>query len=1188
MFLKSIALCGFKSFCDRVAFEFGPGITGIVGPNGCGKSNIVDSFKWVLGEQSARSLRGRQMLDMIFNGSATRRSSSLAQVDLVFDNSDHSLPCDAEEVTISRKLYRSGESEYLLNRSPARLKDIRELFMDTGVGVDAYSLIEQGRVDGLLQSSPAERRTIFEEAAGISKFKARKIEAERKLERTSQNLLRVGDIVEELEKRLRSVKLQAGKARSYREYESRHNELRSTFAMAEYHRFTQESDGLAGSIREAGDRATGLRTEIDRHEAEGSQITIQLDKLGEEVAALDNRLVRGRSSMAAQEERIASSRRRAEEQTTLLERAGERAAADARRLHEADTELAQAERTTVSIDGEITELESRIEALSSSDRSLARDLAQAQAILEDEKAGIVELLRKSAQTHNEIVRLNTHRESLIGQKGRLTERNVQVTSELSSVLERKSSLQHRVREVDELIAAETQTLAEKRAESARIDGLRRSIVQELASEKERRSALISRRELLEDLERRMEGVGAGARKLLDQKRLAEVPATFDAIVGLVADVFEAEVDATRIIEAVLGDSDRFIVASDCAAFLSIVGELGELPGRLTAICLDRLPPLVNERDFSDQPGYVARAVDLVRFPGAYEQLARHLFGKTIVVEDLDAALAMAALDVSGHRFVTQGGEMVEPGGHLALGPSSPGAGLISRKSELRDIDAQLDALQESLDTLLDQLNRVEAEAEHVEAVQQELRTAIYESSTARVEATTGLQNIADAIARLTMEQPLIAQEVTLLEQQINEVHLKTSASGEALERLNRENDEKERRVGEQEGRIDAVVSARRDTQEQLTDGRVRLGRLTEKQASVADSVMALKRTIDELKESAASVNNDIELCQTRIEESRRAEAAAAAELTVIARQIGDLEAESANLRNRREELRAEIDGRTHAVRVARQGLEAAERQLHDLQMSLAQVKVRRDELVARTAQELNVDLPARYEQYEYQDHDWQRVEAEITELRGKMSRLGNVNFDAIAELEDLEKRHGFLTAQRDDLNDSQAQLQQLITRLNNESRERFEASFEQIRDHFRTMFRKLFGGGKADIILENPDDILDSGIEIVAQPPGKELRVISLMSGGEKSLTAIALLMSIFKSRPAPFAILDEVDAALDEANNDRFNRIIREFVSGSQFIIITHSKWSMHAADRLYGITMQEPGVSTRVSVQLTGANVA
>ncbi len=1188
MFLKRVRVTGFKSFPDRVDFDFGPGVTCIVGPNGCGKSNVVDAIKWVLGEQSARSLRGGVMLDMIFNGSSTRRSSSVAQVDLVFDNATRALPVDQEEVTVTRKLYRSGESEYLLNHSAARLKDVRELFMDTGVGVDAYSVIEQGKVDSLLQSNPADRRVIFEEAAGISKYKARRREAQRKLERTQQNLLRVADIIEELEKQLRSVKLQAGKARSYMQYEARLNELRSSYAMAQYHRFAGQITGLTSEVQDRTDKSTALNTEITRYEAEGSEITLKIDRLVSEIHSVENSLVQAKSDRAAQAERIEAARQRVAEQQALLARVTERRLADSARLEESRGQLSEVQESAVKLEQQTHRLRGRIDELTQRDQGLARDLTRGQALLEDEKTGIIDLLRRSAQMHNEVIRLNTQRESLVGQKGRLSQRSAVLRLELEKQLEQKVQLKRRLAEIDSLIAEENRRLEEKKGDAARAQDLRQQLAEQLASARQKLSAMGSRRELLQDLERRMEGVGAGVRQLLERKRQSDAPGVLDTVAGLVGDMFDTDLVHAAIIEALLGDSDQHLVISESREFLTHPELFGDLPGRLSVLCLDRLPPIVNPRDFSAEAGFVARAIDLVRYPPAYESLARYLFAKTVVVEDLHAALTMASSDVLAHRFVTLRGEVVEPDGRVSFGPPTSRAGLISRKSELRAIETDIRQTDELVVTLSDQLNRSEAEVSHLDGVQQELRTAIYEANTARIEANSALQTIADAVGRLTGEQPLIAGEVAIIEQQINDVLEKSAQGGRTIEVMERENVQRERAIADHRKRIDEVVDERRQVQEQATEAKVASGQLTEKRAAANETINTLRRAIGELEASVEAVEADREQCRTRIAQAEEAISAGDEDLTSLAERIEEFDGASIRLKRERDMLRLGLENLDESVKSTRSRLSGVQAELHDQQMTLASTNVRRDELVTRTAAELGIDLAERYRQDEYQEQDWQQVESEISELRGKMERLGNVNLDAINELEGLEKRHGFLSTQRDDLVSSHRQLEQLIDKLNAESRQRFKVSFEQIREHFRTMFRRLFGGGRADIVLEDPEDILESGIEIVAQPPGKELLAISLMSGGEKSMTAIALLMSIFKSRPAPFAILDEVDAALDEANNERFNRIVQEFVKDSQFIIITHSKWTMNIADQLYGITMQEPGVSTRVSVQLTGANVA
>jgi len=1190
MFLKRVSLQGFKSFADRVQFDFGPGITCVVGPNGCGKSNIVDSFKWVLGEQSAKSLRGRQMQDMIFNGSGARKATGMAQVDLAFDNTDRALPYDADEVVVTRKLFRSGESEYYLGGQLVRLKDIRELFLDTGVGTEAYSVIEQGKVELLLQSSPAERRIVFEEAAGISKYKARKKEAERKLERTQQNLLRAEDIINEVEKRLRSVKYQAGKARSFQTYQARLKELRAGYAMAEYHRHSEELGHVQRAAGQAEDEVIALRTRIDANEAEASQLAARADRLTEELTVAESESVKVRAELEAQSERIQGATRRIEEQQHNRERALRQLEANRHRLDEMESELAGLEQQVNELTGRAEDQHAQVERLLSEDHHCAQELTHVQALLEDEKAGIIELLRRTSQLHNEIATLGKHRESLQDRQDELSQRDAAIADELRGLLAQKADLERRIVEIDNLIVEETRRLNEKRIEPQRIDATRARLAEELAETKEARSGLVSRRDLLRDLERKMEGVGAGVRRLLEQRAAAQAHPELDqpalgAIWGLVADAFNPDVAHAAIGEAALGELDQFLVVTDSERFLADESLFQDLPGRLAAFCLDRLPPVMNVRDFSDHPGFVARAADYVQVPESLEGLARHLLAKTVVVRTLSDARALAAQDTAGHRFVTLAGQTVEPDGCIRLGPPQSDSGLISRRSELRAIDEQIIEEEARIERLADQLSRTSAEAAHLDELQHELRTAIYESHTTRVETNAILQSVSERVHRLTQEQPLIAGQVASLQRELEAATARSSENETSLGHLEDENQVRRQELEKHQRRIDDLADHRRTLAEALTEARVSAAQFAEKRRAAAESMEVLRRNMGETRETVDAADVEARECQARIDDSQAVIGRCRTRRAELQQQIEALDGRTLQLKHDREQVRVAAEELAAATKNCRTALAEAEERLHDAQMRLAETRIRRDELAARVRDELGLDLVEMYESYDHAEQDWAAMEAEIADLRGKLDRLGNVNLDAIAEQEELEQRAEFLTTQRDALTHSMKELERLIEQLNAESRRRFREAFERIRENFRELFRKLFAGGKADIILEDPENILDCGIEIVARPPGKELQSISLLSGGEKAMTAIALLMAIFRSRPAPFAILDEVDAALDEANNQRFTGIIQEFLDRSQFIVITHSKRTMAVGDRLYGITMQEPGVSTLVSVNFEQA---
>jgi chromosome segregation protein len=1201
MFLKSIRMQGFKSFADRVQLDFGPGVACLVGPNGCGKSNVVDAFKWVLGEQSAKSLRGRQMQDMIFNGSSSRRSSGMAQVDLLFDNSDRALAFDTDEVVVTRKLYRSGESAYqlgsqlarlkdirelFLGSQLARLKDIRELFLDTGVATDAYSVIEQGKVDVLLQSSPQERRAIFEEAAGISKYKARKREAERKLDRTQQNLLRIEDIIGELDKRLRSVKYQAGKARHYQAYEARLNELRASYAMAEYHRLTGDLDRLQTDANRASDEVTALRTRIDANEAEASQMSIRADSLANELSAAENELVAVRADASAQDERIASARRRIDEQSAVFQRAARQCDANRARMTELATELEDLQRQAQELSSQTQAQNDIIQKLNIEDQQCARELTHTQQLLEDEKAGIIELLRRTAQLHNEIASLDTHRESLVGRQGALAHRDATIADELRACWEQKAALEQQQDELDKLIEAERRRLDEKKREAQQLDATRAQLAEALAQAKEQRSGLYSRKQLLQDLEQRMEGIGAAVRHLLEQKSRPPDDLTdgqdlqLASIWGVVADAFDAEVVHAAVIEAAVGSLSQHLVVKDTDPFLADPELFANLPGRLTAICLDRLPPVINQRDFSDQPGFVARAIELVHVPEPVEALVRHLLAKTVVVRGLSDALRMAALDATGHRFVTLAGQVVEPDGRIHLGPPTAEAGLISRRSELRAIDGQIADQDEQIRTLADRVGNASAAAAHLDELQHELRTAIYESHTAKVETNAKLQHVMENIRRLSGEQPVIAAEVESIQKQIREAAARSTANEASLGEIEDENRTRQEETARHQTRIDALAERREALGQQLTEARVAAAHATEKRRATAEAVALVRRNMREAEQAVETAVAEGNEAQARIEDSQTTIQNCRARLEEVERLARTLEARTLQLGRDREMTRYQAEELAAATKNCRAALAEAEARLHQTQIDLNESRVHREGLTTRVADELGIDLVALYASYDHADQDWDAVEQEIGELKGKIRRLGNVNLDAITEQDELEQRHTFLTEQRDDLAGSHKELERLIHQLNVESRRRFQEAFEKIRENFRGLFRRLFAGGKADIVLEDSDDILECGIEVVARPPGKELQSISLLSGGEKAMTAIALLMAIFRSRPSPFAILDEVDAALDEANNERFNGIIQDFLDKSQFIIITHSKRTMTIADRMYGVTMQEPGVSTPVSV--------
>ncbi|HPD29934.1 MAG TPA: chromosome segregation protein SMC [Phycisphaerae bacterium] len=1189
MFLKRLTCQGFKSFADKTDFDFLPGVTGIVGPNGCGKSNVVDSIKWVLGDQSARSLRGKQMMDVIFNGSGTRKSAGMAQVDLLFDNTDRKLARDTDEVTITRRLYRSGESEYLINNEQCRLRDIRELFLDTGVGVGAYSIIEQGKVDILLQANPIDRRHIFEEAAGISRYKARKKEAERKLERVEQNLLRLEDIVEEVERRLRSIKYQAGKARSFQEYDRKLREKRAAFSMAEYHRLSEKRALLAQEEARLEDEVTRLRTAISSAETRSSALDGDLMVLDGEVRQIEQQILTNASEITANTERIEQSRQRIEELIEVRSRAQQRHAMERQRAARLRQQLAAEQADLDQLEDRINAARAAVESLAVQDRQLAEQLTGMRARSDDDKAGVIDLMRRSAQISNEIQALAQRRQHLEAEKARLQARRQQVETELAGLRDARGGIDARAAEVAEEIRSRNEQLDELKQRAAQLDLDRAELNGRIAAAKEYRSGLLSRRQVLMDLEQQLEGVDAGVRELLHRKERDATGKAFAYVRGMVADLIAVDVANATLIEIALGEYDQYLVVEDSEAFFRDAELFADFPGRVKAICIDRLPPFVDGRDFTQQEGFVAYAMDVIRFQKDAERLVRHLLGKTIIVRTLADAIRMAGQNPPGYRYVTLTGELLDPlKAHCEMGPAGGRTGLISRKSELREIDVQLEEVDERIDSESGRLEETSTEMVQIEQAIEDQRRLLNESLRAEVEIDSLRHANENAVQRLMQEQPLIHSEMAAIDRQIAEATEKSNHCSQALSRLESENVDREERIRRLDAQIAVLSEERSRLSEQMTQARVAVAELMQRRSLMAGALHGTREACQASEEAVRSAARESEDSAGRIAQAERMILSAESRLAELYSLKEQRDADLLARQRRRQEIRLEIEQLAARTKVERSSLNECEEKLHLLRMESQEARIRIEDLVARVRDELGVDLAESYANYQHreQEQDWAAVEAEIEELKLKIQRLGNVNLDAIAEQEELEKRSDFLGQQRADLRTSQKQLTELIEHLNQECRERFTQTFETVRGHFQELFRKLFGGGKADIILEQPPegqplDVLEAGIEIQARPPGKELQSISLLSGGEKTMTAIALLLSIFRSRPSPFAILDEVDAALDEANNERFNRIVGEFLDKSQFIIITHSKRTMGIADVLYGITMQEAGVSKRVSVR-------
>jgi len=1178
MFLKRILLQGFKSFADRTTFDFGPGLTGVVGPNGCGKSNVLDAIRWVLGEQSAKTLRGARMLDVIFSGSRSRKPANFCEVELTFDNASGLLPRDEREVTVARLLYRSGESEYRLNNKPCRLKDIRDLLLDTGVGVDAYSVIEQGRVDALLKANPLERREIFEEAAGISRYKVRRAEAQRRLERTQQNLLRLNDVIDELEKRLRSVKLAAGKARRFQEFDARLRELRGLYALAEYHELQQARAAHAAEVDAYTDLLAAKRADLAAHDAQASDLERELQSLDERIQALEAELLALQTEASAVEERVTQGQRRlvdlAESQRrhqNRAEQAAQRVELIRARAQQTEQELHELVAAGQGQAARAAELEQQRDAAGARGRALRDAVEQA-------RGAAFEAARQASLLSNQQQHLQQQRARCQAQLAALQHRREQVERQLADTAARREAAAASAAELDERAARLAADCRSQDAASAALEVERDRQAVEVASRKETRSGLLSRLELLEDLERRQEGVDQGTRWALSWSDGASRPG---GIVGLAADLMYIDDPRVALLQTILARFENHLVVREAHVFLTELIRRGEPPGPLAFLALDRLASPAAGVDYRDAVGFVARAVDWVRCEPAFRALVDRLLGRVVVVESVHAALGLAGEAPEGYVFVSLDGCTVESGGRVTIGAAKAVAGLIGRKSQIRQLRAELDELETALERGVRAQAELERRLSDLRLQREALWQQVAEAQQQHVEARNELLRLDDEAGRQQREQDVLAAEAADAQRTLEEIDrllVRSSTEHQVAEQAHRTQLE----------RIDACERELRETEaalaqhsHELTAARVELGRWAERRT-------ACERALEELRSQHNALQREHEAARREGQETAAQIASTEVELGAsgqrraeLQQRCGQGQAQVLAQRQARQGQRRRAEACGAIIRQLHGEIEAVESALRAQEVALREIEVRGENVVTRVREDLALDVAQLYAAYQHAERDWAAVEAEIAELRERIARLGNVNLDAIAELEELTPRYENLCAQRDDLNESIERLQALILELDQESRTRFLRAFQEIRAHFGELFRKLFGGGRADIVLEDPEQPLECGIEILAKPPGKETRTISLLSGGERTMAAVALLFAVFESKPSPFAILDEVDAALDESNIDRFNTVLHEFLERSQFVVITHNKRTMQCADVLYGITMEEPGVSKRVSVR-------
>jgi len=1180
--LKQLELIGFKSFASKTRLSFDRGITAIVGPNGSGKSNIVDAIKWILGEQSAKSLRGGEMADVIFNGAAGQRPAGMAEATLTFDNAGRLLPMDCDEVQLTRRVFRNGEGEYLINKQPCRLKDIRDLLAGTGAGTIAYSVIEQGKVDVLLQASTKDRRAIFEEAAGISRFKARKNETLRKLDRTEQNLLRLADIIEEVEKQLRSVKYQAAKARRFQEHTRRLKELRVSLSLSDYHRLSTDHQQLQQAMEHLRGQVQQAATQTESLQAENSRCTAALQTIDASLRDADARLTERRARITTGENAIAMQRSRLAEARQRLRQCRLQTVGLRRRIAELRTVLGEAEKQLSGLTESTGRQQARIDEADGYLKRVTHELVGMGKALEQDRTSLTAASNAQARVQSELARLSSRLDMLAKERDQLIDRSEAIDGQRRALRD----------EVVEFNAIEESRLAQLmyrrhearclKAQRAAAEGQVSELASTLADLRERRSAIVSRLEVLDEMERRQEGLAAGVRQVLE--RVRQNASRWSGVLGVLADRIEADLHDASLADIALGPAAQYIVVEHQSALVDRRDELAsDLNGQATFLCLDRLPfrDALDPTALQRYLGFRGIAVELVRCDAALRPAVDHLLGRTLIVDDLRTAKAMLA-DGHAYCYVTPAGDVLAPDGRLTIGPRAAGGGLISRKSELRQLHQQRRQVEEAVRQRAIDLQNAELKVQELSNRQHGTDQRINELADSVRQARGESRQRQTEIKRLANEITVNRREVTAIQAEIEQSQADRVRFQGELSQATADMTRLNARIDDAKQALSRLEAKRQKLQQSLYEQRVELAKTQERMA-------ALQRSVDQQSSDLAERRQRLTDTLQQVQDSRAR--ATDAELSILSEQdrvahwhvrMEEARQEVRSLSRRRETHQQRLSELSEQVQAAQGQLRDFEEALHSRELELSEARMKRENLETRIRDDYQVELADMYAEYDPEAGvDGLAVTEEVAELRRKIAGLGSVNVEAIDQLEDLQARADQLNFQHKDLTDAKASLEEILGKINHDSRKLFADTFEAVRGHFQDLFRLLFGGGKADVILEDPDDILESGIEVIARPPGKEPQRISLLSGGEKTLTAVALLLAIFRSKPSPFCILDEVDAALDEANIGRFVAVLDEFVKHSQFIIVSHSKKTMASANVLYGVTMQESGISKKVSVR-------
>lgn len=1184
MYLESLELQGFKSFPDKIKLTFDKGITAVVGPNGSGKSNIGDAVRWVLGEQSSKTLRGGKMEDVIFSGTQFRKPMGFASVTLNIINNRGILQIPSEQVSVTRKLYRSGESEYMINGAQVRLKDICELFMDTGLGRDGYSIIGQGRVAEIVSAKSGERREIFEEAAGISKFRYKKAEAERKLAAAQENILRLRDIIGELESRVEPLRIQSEKAEKFIEYSETKKSLEITVWVRQLDDLKKNLDEISDKLLISTNEYNGVEADISRLEEELTQLSENMQENTLRTEELRNRILESErantqihSDIAVCENEIRHANDDIDEikkQQALSENTGEenRKATEEKlaAIKNAEAELEQTRTDYVTVSEELSKASSEKDSFDSKSAQVQNELNKLYIKQSEYGVSISTGKQNAEDMKAQLESADSREETLRSALEDLKRENGECTDGLALIEEKTEELNNRIGGISKLYAARKEKLE---AAKKQLEEMNFSI-----RDKDQRIRMLA------DLENSMEGFAHSVKQILKASKSGQLSGVY----GSAAQLIKVESKYSVAIETAMGGAlQNIVVENEDIAKRGIrllqetkAGRATFLP--LTSVKGNRL----NENGLDRCDGFVALAVDLVQFDPRFEGVYNSLLGRIVITEDIDLGTLIAKKYGYKFRIVTLDGQVINAGGSFTGGSVSKSSGVLTRKNDIEKLTNEKNSLQTKLNELRASAEKLKSETDKlgfdIEGAKEELSVVAadkirFESELKRIDVMTA-QN----------EEQLSGSEdaKNALKNRISESEAAVKAAEEALKSVENEISEKEKSVSENE-------EQRRQMQEKREALSEKMSALKLRETEITKDIEAIKSEIARLEAQSQEIGSSSARLVVELDEKNRFIEGKQAEIEALNAKLSGAKDEAAGINERIAQLRSE----SHTMEQKSNEKRRQVRELNDSKEKFSREVTRLEERktsVQGAYDKIIADMAEQYELYLSEAVKLAKpvenllvIQRDLAEIKQKIRALGNVNVAAIEEYKEVSERYEFMSGQLNDVESSKRELEKLIEELTETMRRQFSDSFNQINENFKQIFVELFGGGRAELTLTDPEDVLESGIEIKVAPPGKVINNLSLLSGGEQAFVAICIYFSILKIKPAPFCILDEIEAALDDINVTKYAQYLRKFTDTTQFILVTHRRGSMDEADVMYGVTMQEKGISKILRLEQPPQNI-